>query len=76
MLKQSVSKFWVALTAMEKVDQGRLSLDDRVTLTREDLTLFHQPIAAKILGQGQATTSVVTLLFDAITKSDNTRTTA
>ncbi|MEO8617843.1 MAG: serine hydrolase [Sphingomicrobium sp.] len=70
--QQSVSKFWVALTAMEKVDQGRLSLDDRVTLTREDLTLFHQPIAAKILGQGQATTSVGDLLFDAITKSDNT----
>lgn len=70
--QQSVSKFWVALTAMEKVDQGRLSLDDRVTLTREDLTLFHQPIAAKILGQGQATTSVGDLLFDAITRSDNT----
>lgn len=70
--QQSVSKFWVALTAMEKVDQGRLSLDDRVTLTREDLTLFHQPIAARILGQGQTTTSVGELLVEAITKSDNT----
>jgi beta-lactamase class A len=70
--QQSVSKFWVALTAMEKVDQGRLSLDDRVTLTRNDLTLFHQPIAARILGQGQATTTVGDLLFEAITKSDNT----
>ena len=70
--QQSVSKFWVALTLMDRVDQGRVSLDDRVTLTREDMTLFHQPIAARILGQGAATTSVGDLLFDAITKSDNT----
>lgn len=70
--QQSVSKFWVALTLMDRVDQGRVSLDDRVTLTREDMTLFHQPIAARILGQGAATTSVGELLFDAITKSDNT----
>lgn len=70
--QQSVSKFWVALAAMEKVDQGRLSLDDRVTLTRDDLTVFHQPIASRVLGQGQATTSVGELLYEAITKSDNT----
>ncbi len=70
--QQSVSKFWVALTLMDRVDKGQVSLSDRVTLTREDLTLFHQPIAAKILGQGAATTDVESLLFDAITKSDNT----
>ncbi len=70
--QQSVSKFWVALTLMDRVDKGQVSLDERVTLTREDLTLFHQPIAARILGQGAATTSVESLLVDAITKSDNT----
>jgi beta-lactamase class A len=69
--QQSVSKFWVALTVMDAVDRGRISLDDRVSLNREDLTLFHQPIAAKILGGG-ASATLGELLTEAITKSDNT----
>ena len=69
--QQSVSKFWVALTAMDAVDKGKISLDDRVTLSRGDLTLFHQPIAAKVLGGGHSTT-LGALLIEAITKSDNT----
>ena len=69
--QQSVSKFWVALTALEAVDRGRISLDDRVTLTRDDLTLFHQPIASKVLGGGH-TTTLGELMTDALTKSDNT----
>ena len=69
--QQSVSKFWVALTAMEAVDRRRVSLDDRVSMGRDDLTLFHQPIAARVLGGGH-TTTLGALLFEAITKSDNT----
>jgi beta-lactamase class A len=69
--QQSVSKFWVALTAMDAVDGHKVSLDDRVTLGRSDLTLFHQPIAAQILGGGY-TTSLGDLMFKAITTSDNT----
>ena len=69
--QQSVSKFWVALTAMDAVDRGRISLNDRVTLSRNDLTLFHQPIATKVLGGGH-TTTLGALLVEAITKSDNT----
>ena len=69
--QQSVSKFWVALTAMDAVDKGRVRLDDKVSLGRDDLTLFHQPIAAQILGGGH-TTTLGTLLYEAITKSDNT----
>ena len=69
--QQSVSKFWVALTAMEAVDRRRISLDDRVSMGRDDLTLFHQPIAARVLGGGH-TTTLGALLFEAITKSDNT----
>ena len=69
--QQSVSKLWVAITALDAVDRGRVSLDDRVTLTRNDLTLFHQPIAAKSLGGGH-TTTLGALMFEAITKSDNT----
>jgi beta-lactamase class A len=70
--QQSCSKLWVAITAMDKVDKGRVSLNDRVTLGRDDLTLFHQPISAKILGNGGHTTTLGALLFTAITESDNT----
>jgi beta-lactamase class A len=70
--QQSVSKLWVAVTALDAVDKGRVSLDDQVTLTRSDLTVFHQPIAAKILGGSRYTTSLGELMFKAITTSDNT----
>ena len=69
--QQSCSKLWVAITALDLVDQGRIRLDDRVTLGRNDLTLFHQPLRAKILGGG-ATTTLGALLFTAMTESDNT----
>jgi beta-lactamase class A len=69
--QQSCSKLWVAITTMDAVDKGRVSLDDRVTLRRDDLTLFHQPISSKILGGGH-TTTLGSLLFTAITESDNT----
>lgn len=69
--QQSVSKIWVAIAALDAVDKGRIDLDDRVTLTRNDLTLFHQPIRDKVLGGGH-TTSLGNLLNEALTKSDNT----
>ena len=70
--QQSCSKLWVAITAMDAVDKGRVSLNDKVTLGRSDLTLFHQPIQAKVLGKGGHTTTLGSLLFTAITQSDNT----
>ena len=69
--QQSCSKLWVAITAMDAVDRGRLNLTDKVTLGRDDLTLFHQPLRDKILGGGH-TTTLGALLFTAITDSDNT----
>lgn len=69
--QQSCSKLWVAIAAMDAVDRGRISLDDKVTLGRNDLTLFHQPIRDKVLGGGH-TTTLGSLLFTAITQSDNT----
>ena len=69
--QQSVSKLWVAITALDAVDKGRVSLGDTVTMTRSDLTLFHQPIAARILGGG-TTITLGELMFQALTKSDNT----
>jgi len=70
--QQSVSKLWVSITALDAVDKGRVHLDDKVTLTRDDLTLFHQPIADMILGGGAYTTTLDDLMFKAITTSDNT----
>ena len=69
--QQSVSKFWVALTAFNAVDAGVLDLDQPVTIRREDLTLFHQPIAAQVGADGY-TTTLGNLLFRALTQSDNT----
>jgi beta-lactamase class A len=69
--QQSVSKMWVAITALDAADKGRVRMSDKVSLGKSDLTLFHQPIAARILGGGYQTT-LDDLLFKAITTSDNT----
>ncbi len=69
--QQSVSKLWVAITVLDQRDQGRLKLDDPVLVRPEDLTLFHQPIAMLIKGEGFHTT-VGDLLERALTHSDNT----
>src|SRR4051812_11781551 len=69
--QQSVSKFWVALTALQRADARQLDLDQRVTVTRQDLTLFHQPIAGQI-GENGYTTTLGDLMFRALTQSDNT----
>jgi beta-lactamase class A len=69
--QQSVSKFWVALTALDKADRGELSLSAPVTLTKNDITLFHQPIAQQI-GPNGYTTTVQSLMTRALQQSDNT----
>ena len=70
--QQSVSKLWVSITALDAVDKGRVKLSDKVSFSRSDLTLFHQPIASQILGGGGYTTTLSDLMFKAITTSDNT----
>ena len=71
MPQQSVSKFWVALTALEQVDRGVLDLDRQVVVRHGDLTLFHQPIAVLVKDDGYRTT-LGDLLHRALTQSDNT----
>ena len=68
--QQSVSKLWVAMTVLDLRDQGRLRLDDPVTVRREDLVLFHQPSAMLVKDDGWQTT-VGDLLQRALTMSDN-----
>jgi len=70
--QQSVSKLWVSITALDAVDHGRVSLDQQVTLTNADLTLFHEPIAEEVFKNGSYTTTLGDLMVRAITTSDNT----
>ena len=69
--QQSVSKFWVSLTALDMAERGQLDLDAPVTVRKSDLTLFNQPIAQLIDGDGYRTT-LGDLMYRAITASDNT----
>jgi beta-lactamase class A len=70
--QQSVSKLWVSITALDAVDRGKVSLEQPVTLTTDDLTLFHQPIADEVLKTGSFTTTLGNLMLREITESDNT----
>lgn len=70
--QQSVSKFWVALTALNAADEGRKDLRMAVVLKPADLTLFHQPIAAQIRSAGSHKTTLDVLLTRALQQSDNT----
>lgn len=70
--QQSLSKLWVALAALRKVDEGTFDLSERVTIMRSDLTLFHQPVRKIVLARGAFHTNYADLLRRAITESDNT----
>ena len=70
--QQSVSKTWVALTVLDMVDQGKLRLDQKVRITRDDLAVFHQPIRDQVIANGSIEVSILNLLEQAIRASDNT----
>lgn len=70
--QQSVSKFWVALAALDAADRGRIKLDTPVVLTPSDLTLFHQPIANEVRTAGRYRTTLGALMTRALQQSDNT----
>lgn len=70
--QQSVSKTWVALTILDLVDQGKIRLDQKIRITRDDLAVFHQPIRNRVIANGAIEVTVLSLLEQAITGSDNT----
>jgi beta-lactamase class A len=70
--QQSVSKLWVAMTVLDQVDQGRIRLDDPLTITRADFTLFHQPVAALVKDGVGYTSTVGEIMRRAMQMSDNT----
>jgi beta-lactamase class A len=69
--QQSVSKFWVTLTALDKADRGELSINSPVTVRKSDLTLFNQPVA-QLIGANGYTTTLTDLMQRAMQQSDNT----
>ena len=70
--QQSVSKTWVALTILDLVDQGKVSLDQKIRITPNDLAVFHQPIRDRVISNGGIEATVLALLEQAIIASDNT----
>lgn len=70
--QQSVSKLWVTMTILDQIDQGRVSLSTPVDIGPENLTVFHQPIAARVAREGVVHETVGSLIEQAITMSDNT----
>lgn len=70
--QQSVSKLWVAMTMLDAIDRGKLSLSAPVTIRQQDLTLFHQPIAALVRKDSGYQTTLAELFKRALTQSDNT----
>lgn len=70
--QQSVSKTWVALTILDLVDHGKLRLDQKIRISRDDLAVFHQPIRDRVIANGEIEATVLSLLEQAIISSDNT----
>jgi beta-lactamase class A len=69
--QQSVAKLWAALAVLDAVDGGRLRLDEPEVVTREDLSIFHQPIRDQVVQPGGYHTTLESLLTAALTQSDN-----
>ncbi len=69
--QQSVSKTWVAMTVLDQVDRGKLRLDQVVRITPADLAVFHQPLRERVIANGEIQETVLSLLEQAITASDN-----
>ncbi len=70
--QQSVSKLWVAMAWLDAVDRGKAREDAQIRIGPEDLTLFHQPIAAEVRRNGSIEAAAISLVDAAIVTSDNT----
>lgn len=70
---QSVVKLMVGVAVLDRVDNGRLRLDDAVTIRAQDLSLFVQPLA-DLVGRSGYRTTVGDLVRRAIIDSDSAAT--
>ncbi len=69
--QQSVSKMWVALTILEQEAAGKLSLDKRIRITRDDVVVFSQPLKNYLDGRDSFDMPLRELLAHSIHASDN-----
>jgi beta-lactamase class A len=67
---QSVMKLLVAIAAMDAADHHQLRIEDPVLVRRQDLSLFHQPLADLVTDQGYRTT-YADLIRRAVVDSDS-----
>lgn len=67
---QSVVKLMVSMAALDRVDQGKWKMTDKILVTRQDLSVFVQPIAAKVGPMGHEFT-LAELMESASMTSDN-----
>ena len=68
---QSVMKLLVGMAVMDSVDNRGWRLDEPVTVTKQDLSLFVQPIAKMVAAQGSFQTTIGDLVRRAIVDSDS-----
>lgn len=68
---QSVFKLPLAVAVLQAVEAGKLGLDQPVTVTRRDLSLYHSPLAARFRGERQSV-PLRELVRLAAAESDNT----
>lgn len=66
---QSVFKLPLAIVVLDLVDKGKLSLDDEVTLTQDQLSVAHSPIADAFPEKTDYT--IEALIRAAVAQSDN-----
>ncbi|MBX7249316.1 MAG: class A beta-lactamase [Caulobacteraceae bacterium] len=71
MPQQSVAKLWAALALLDAADRGGVRLNEPVVVTRDDLSIFHQPIRPEVMKPGGLHTTLDQLLRGALTQSDN-----
>ena len=71
---QSVMKLVVGAAVMRAVDDGKMRLDERVTLRRDDLSVNIQPLADIVLKTGAFETTIGDLVRRAVVESDSAAT--
>ncbi|HEY1096563.1 MAG TPA: class A beta-lactamase [Alphaproteobacteria bacterium] len=68
---QSTTKLLTAMAVMDQVDQKKLTISDKITIHKKDLSVSIQPIAEKV-GKDGYTTTIGDLVKRAVVDSDST----
>lgn len=68
---QSVCKLPIAIAILRLADQGKLAVEDKITVRRSDVVPFHSPIKEAIKGD-KSDFTIRALMTAAVCNSDNT----